>query len=87
VFDLSTLAESTRFFSGAELEQVVVSGLYKAFAEGRELRPVDLELAIHETIPLYRTYEDEIKALRQWAESRARSAGRDERLLDLFRGG
>lgn len=84
-FKLDSLADRAQFFSGAELEQVVVSGLYKAFGDDRELTQVDLEAAIQETIPLYRTYEEEIKALREWAETRARAASRDKSLIDLFK--
>jgi MoxR-like ATPase len=83
-YDLGALAELTAHFSGAELEQVVVAGLFKAFGQGRELSAVDLEAASRETIPLYRTYEGEIKALREWAEGRARRAATDRSLLDLF---
>ncbi|MBN1946374.1 MAG: AAA family ATPase [Bradymonadales bacterium] len=84
-YPLQTLIEQSDHFSGAELEQVVVAGLYKAFARNRELELVDLEAAMAETVPLYRTCEDEIKGLRQWAQGRARAASRDRRLLDLFR--
>ena len=71
--------------SGAELEQVVVDGLYRAFRSKRDLTGDDLGVAIKSTVPLYRTYEDEIKALREWASSRARKASTDARLSDLWR--
>ncbi len=82
--DVQELAQRTEYFSGAELEQVVISAMYAAFAEEREIEKADLEYAIKETIPLYRTYEDQIKALRQWAETRARSASRQRRVIDYF---
>jgi len=85
-FDLDGIAESAQFFSGAELEQVVVAGLYKAFAQRRQLTQSDLEQVVRETVPLYRTYEEDIKRLREWAESRARPASHDKSLLDLFKG-
>jgi SpoVK/Ycf46/Vps4 family AAA+-type ATPase len=83
-FELASLAQRANYFSGAELEQVVVAALFKAFSHERELQQVDLDVAIQETVPLYRTYEKEIKALREWAEGRARPAARDRRLIDLF---
>jgi hypothetical protein len=36
-------------------------------------------------VPLFRTYEEEIKALREWARGRARPAGREGAVVDLFR--
>lgn len=81
---LKDLAERTENFSGSELEQVVVSGLYSAFAQRRELTPEDLVYAVRDTVPLYQTYEEQIKALREWATNRARSASSKRRVLDFF---
>ena len=81
---LDELAARTEHFSGAELEQVVVSAMYTAFADDREISVDDLEYAAKETIPLYRTYEDEIKALREWAHGRARGASHERKVLDFF---
>jgi SpoVK/Ycf46/Vps4 family AAA+-type ATPase len=81
---LGDLAKRAEHFSGAELEQVVIAGLYRAFAEGRELVDQDLELSLKQTVPLYRTYEDRIKGLRDWARHRARPATLDSSVLDLF---
>jgi AAA+ superfamily predicted ATPase len=78
------IAQRAEYFSGAELEQVVVSAMYSAYAEDREVEPDDLEFAVKETIPLYRTYEERIKALREWAQNRARPASRERRMLDFF---
>jgi SpoVK/Ycf46/Vps4 family AAA+-type ATPase len=83
-YPLRALAEAARNFSGAELEQVVVSALYLAFARGGELSAGDLQQAVKETVPLFKTYEDEIKALRGWARERARFANRDASVLDYF---
>jgi SpoVK/Ycf46/Vps4 family AAA+-type ATPase len=83
-FALETLALEAERLSGAELEQVVASGLYTAFAEGREITDADLLNAITETVPLYDTYEDSIKELRDWARVRARPASLDPRMVDLF---
>lgn len=83
---LEALAQRTEYFSGAELEQVVVAGMYTAFAQDRDLTPEDMEYAIKETVPLYRTYEENIKGLRQWAEGRARRASRRRKVIDFFGG-
>lgn len=81
---LEQFAEKAEYFSGAELEQVVVAGLYRAFSQARELSEADLDIAIQQTVPLYATYEDDIKALRDWARTRARPATLDSSVLDLF---
>jgi hypothetical protein len=84
-FDLPAVAAKCQHFSGAELEQVVVGGLHRAFAAGRELETTDLRFVAEESVPLYRTYEEPIKALREWAIGRCRTAGRADRVVDLFR--
>lgn len=81
---LEALAQRTEYFSGAELEQVVIAAMYSAFAQGRDVTSEDLDYAAKETVPLYRTYEENIKALRQWAEGRARRASRRRKVLDFF---
>lgn len=83
-FQLDELAAAAARLSGAELEQVVSAALYTAFAEDRELTDADLANAITETVPLYETYEERIKELRDWSRHRARSATLDPKLIDLF---
>ncbi len=84
-FDLQALAQLTPDYSGAELEQVVVGGLHRAYALGRELETQDLRRVAQDLVPLYRTYEENIKALREWARGRARTAGREGAVVELFR--
>ena len=82
--DFEELAAQSSRLSGAELEQVVNAALHKAFAEERDLDFNDLANAINETVPLYDTYEDRIKELRDWARTRARPATLDAKVVDLF---
>jgi hypothetical protein len=82
---LRAVAEQCSHYSGAELEQVVVSALHRAFAQKRELTEADLRRAAREMIPLYKTYEESVKQLREWSRGRARSAGREGAIVDLFR--
>jgi len=86
-YPLEELAEQSERLSGAELEQVVVAALYTAFAAERDLSENDLANAITETVPLYDTYEERIKELRDWARTRARSATYDVKMIDLFNKG
>jgi AAA+ superfamily predicted ATPase len=83
-FDLESLAGEAQRLSGAEIEQVICSALYSAFSADRDLTDNDIGNAINETIPLYDTYEDRIKELRNWARDRARLASVDARMADLF---
>ena len=85
-FMLDSLAAESERLSGAELEQAIQAGLYTAFADNRDLEQNDLLNAIQETVPLYETYEDRIKELRDWARSRARTAATDSKMIDLFPG-
>ncbi|HET6707844.1 AAA family ATPase [Amycolatopsis sp.] len=68
------LADVSAGYSGAEIEQAVLSGLVDAFAEKRPLRRDDLVRAVRSTVPLSVTQADEILAIRNWAETRAVAA-------------
>jgi ATP-dependent 26S proteasome regulatory subunit len=83
-FDCWRLAETSDKFSGAELEQVVISGMFNAFADGRELATRDLIGALRETVPLAVTMDKRIKELREWARDRTRPATFDTRRVDFF---
>jgi len=74
-FDLEMLAAASDGFSGAEIEQVVVSALYAAYAEDRELTTADLRAEIEKTNPLSMTMSEKIDKLRAWASERAVAAG------------
>lgn len=71
-FDLDSLAQSSSQFTGAELEQAVVSALYEAFADDREVAGTDILNAIKDTVPIARQMEEQIEAMRDWAKYRAR---------------
>lgn len=73
-YDLEALASLSDGFSGAEIEQAVIAGLYEAFAEGVELAQPHLVRSIKETFPLSVTMRDEISRLRVWAKGRTRPA-------------
>jgi len=83
-FDLTPIAEETDRFSGAELEEVVVSALFHAFSEKRELSFDDILDAARDMVPLAVTMDDRIKAIREWARPRARRASTDRRRVDFF---
>lgn len=71
---LDRLATETEGFSGAEIEQAVVSGLFDAFADRRPLNRDDLLHAVATTVPLSVTQSEQIMQLRAWADVRAVAA-------------
>jgi len=73
-YDIARLGALSEGFSGAEIEQAVISALYDAFDEGAELEQRHLEGALTDTVPLSRTARESIDALRSWADTRARFA-------------
>jgi SpoVK/Ycf46/Vps4 family AAA+-type ATPase len=73
-YEVEELGMSSDQFSGAEIESVVVDGLYRAFAAGRELQIGDMLRAIMDTVPLAKTMGTKIDSLRKWAKTRARYA-------------
>jgi hypothetical protein len=54
----------------AELEQVIVSGLYTAFHKHTDLDTEILLGEIQQTVPLSQTMQEKLSELRQWAKGR-----------------
>ena len=71
---INQLVEKTEGFTGAEIEQVVISALFEAFAEKRAVNIDDFLTAIDTTVPLVITQSEKIKSIREWANLRAVSA-------------
>ena len=69
-FDLERLAFESEGFSGAEIEQAVIAGLYRSL---HEKRPLDTELLVkelHDTVPLSVSRREDIDRLRALARER-----------------
>jgi SpoVK/Ycf46/Vps4 family AAA+-type ATPase len=73
-FDLETLTARSENFSGAEIEQAIISALYDAFYAKHELTTEDIIRALLQTVPLAKTMDEQISRLRSWAVGRARNA-------------
>lgn len=82
-FNLAILAQQTPNFSGAEIEQVIIDAMHKAFsqtanAQRRDFNTEDILQAIAQTVPLAAIARNQIEALKQWAaEAGARPASND----------
>lgn len=75
-YDLILLASATRGWNGAEIEQAVASARITGHARGVEVSQNDLLAAFGKIIPLSKTMEEQLKAIRSWARTRALPATR-----------
>ncbi len=73
-FDTETLARESSGYSGAEIEQTVISALYDAFLENRDINTEDILKNIKLSIPLSVTMKEGIDQVRNWSRDRARRA-------------
>ena len=74
-FDYLKLAELSESFSGAEIRQSIIEGMYHAFYEKREFTTDDICMALNELIPLANLESNQMLKLQDWASSgRIRSA-------------
>ncbi len=91
-FDLDTLAHAASGYSGAEIEEVVISALFNIFYEKHEMTTQELLESLRQTVPLSKTMSEEVDGQRKWAQGRARPAtspeagiepGSDKRKLEI----
>jgi len=87
-FDLARLARQAEDFSGAEIEQVIIDAMHRAFGtvvngQRRDFTTEDIVRAIEETVPLAAIARDQIEALKHWAaQAGARTASNDSQLVE-----
>jgi SpoVK/Ycf46/Vps4 family AAA+-type ATPase len=70
-FNLEQLLQFTNGWTGAEIEQCVISALTKARLEDRGLTEQDLISTAVKIVPLSRTMKEQISHIRNWAFERA----------------
>jgi ATP-dependent 26S proteasome regulatory subunit len=73
-FNLDELADASKDLTGSEIEQAIVSGLFRAFSQQRELNTQDVLEAVAGTRPLATLMAERIENLRVWAANRCVSA-------------
>ena len=73
-FDLEALVAASKDFSGAEIEEAIISALYDAFYAKQELATEHVLATLGQTVPLAKTMAEKISSQRNWAEGRARNA-------------
>lgn len=77
-FNIPQLAQITKGWSGSEIEQVIISGMYESFNQNRKLSEDDLFTIFGNSVPLSTTMEEQIKKIRSWAHNRAVRATREK---------
>ena len=91
-FDLDKLAQVSAGYSGAEIEEAIVSAMFDTFYEKRELITQCLVDSISQTVPLSKTMSENMDKLREWSQGRTRAAtsggllaepGADKRKLEI----
>jgi SpoVK/Ycf46/Vps4 family AAA+-type ATPase len=74
IFDLDMLAARSKGYSGAEIEEAVVSAMFDMFYEKTNMTTAGLLRSIEQTVPLSKTMAEDMDSLRNWAQGRARQA-------------
>ena len=72
-FDLHALASAAHGFTGAEIEEAIVSARYLAL-RGKVVSTDDVVNAINRTFPISALRAESIESLRQWAKGRTVAA-------------
>jgi SpoVK/Ycf46/Vps4 family AAA+-type ATPase len=76
LFDVVFLAKATKGFVGSEIEAAVQAAAVEAFNQGRKLNEDDMSKMLTATVPLSRTMDEQIKAIKSWAHDRAMPASK-----------
>lgn len=85
-FQLAELARVCDGFSGAEIEEAIISALFDAFSQQQDLNTEIIKANLEETVPLSKTMSEELNRLRTWAVGRARLAsGAEVQAIDQVR--
>jgi hypothetical protein len=69
-FDCQLLAQESVDFNGAEIEQAVISALYRATSEKEPITAEHIVEQLHSTKPLAVVKQEDVAALRDWAKDR-----------------
>lgn len=79
ISDFETLANKSKYFNGAEIEESVKEAMFLSYVENpdnEQISLIHLEKAIEQVVPLSQTMKTKIDGLRDWASTRARLASK-----------
>ena len=68
-YDIRKLGLNSHRFSGAEIEQTIIDGMYNAFSQKREFTTNDILSAIHQTVPILEIDPMRTELIQSWASS------------------
>lgn len=86
ISDINRLAELSKYFNGAEIEEAVKEAMFLSYVEDAEKSQISirhLEKAIEQIVPLAQTMKRKIDGLRDWATTRARPASSERNIEKL----
>jgi SpoVK/Ycf46/Vps4 family AAA+-type ATPase len=69
-YDLKALAKASEGYSGAEIEQAVISALHEAYSDKTGLNTERILTSLKASPPLKVTLAERVQCLRTWAEGR-----------------
>ena len=69
-FDIASIAAASEGFSGAEIEQAIISALHDAFAAHQQLNTGHILAALKASPPLSVTMSEKLAELQEWAQGR-----------------
>jgi SpoVK/Ycf46/Vps4 family AAA+-type ATPase len=70
-FNMESLKKFTKGWTGAEIEQCVVSAMTTARLQDRQVTETDLFDATANVVPLSKTMKEQVEMIRKWAFDRA----------------
>jgi AAA+ superfamily predicted ATPase len=73
-FHLDELVRLSEGFSGAEIEEAIISALFDALSQQQDLSTELIGDGLRDTVPLSKTMSEQMTVLRSWAAGRARPA-------------
>ena len=71
-FDVALLAENTDQWTGSEIEANIEDAMFSAFDKDEEVTTAHILQSIKETVPMASRNREELKAIREWVDTRAR---------------
>ena len=86
ITDLDTLADQSKYFNGAEIEETVKEAMFLSYVEDSDNSQISmrhLEQATKQIVPLAQTMKRKIDGLREWATTRARPASAERNVEKL----
>lgn len=77
-YDLNELSRVTEGYTGAEIEEIVISALYAAFEDGKDLTTEYMLRAAARIVPISKAQAEKIEPVLRWGRENATMANRRE---------